>query len=156
QHELHAGRGPGVAFIIGDLPAPGGVAAAQHNQRRDRLSREQEPHDGGLAIAGERRDSSFQEGADRAIVRCGGAGAALPAGRLECEEIDERGLDCRSFACNLPRDAAIFAEPAQLAAELLELLVWQRALEIARALARGRQQRTLMRREGNALAAATG
>src|SRR5207247_1627920 len=41
-------------------------------------------------------------------------------------------------------------------AELLELLMWERALEVARALARGRQQRTLMRREGKALAATVG
>src|SRR5437899_5113413 len=34
--------------------------------------------------------------------------------------------------------------------------MWERALEVARALARGRQQRALMRREGKALAATAG
>ena len=67
----------------------------------------------------------------------------------------------RGWSVHVPRDVQerilkVERATAELPAKLLELLVRQRALEIALALAGRRQQRARMRREGDAVTPAAG
>src|SRR5262245_41981652 len=117
-----------MTLVIGDLPAPGGVAAGERDDGGDRVVGEREAGEPRLAVAGKVGDGGGHEGADVGMIARRGAGAALPAGSLECEEVVEPGRDRRRLAGDGGADEAIVAEAAQLAAQLLELLVAERLL----------------------------
>src|SRR5262249_10531299 len=98
QEELHARRSARVAFVIGDLPGPGGVTTAQHDDCGDGGTVEAEARDLDFALAGEPSECRLDEGADTGMIARGSPGAALPARGLEREEIAERRWHLRRFA----------------------------------------------------------
>ena len=119
NHELHAGREPRDILAVGDLPAPGGVAARERDAGRDGAAVEHEPVDAGTSVGGERRDCRLHETADRRVVGCGGSGEALPAARLDDQEVLERvgdiGRGVRRHESHRPH----VLEPSALAAQFL-------------------------------------
>src|SRR5262249_29702101 len=132
---------------------PGGVTTAQHDDCGDGGTVEAEARDLDFALAGEPSECRLDEGADTGMIARGSPGAALPARGLEREEIAERRLHLRRFAGDAERGGAVVAEPAQLAAQLLELLVRDRAFDIAGAVGAGHELRSRVAREVGAAAA---
>ena len=138
ERELHARRRARERLVVGDLPEPRRVAAAQRDRRRDRMSVVNEPVDARIALGGERGDGLAHERFGRRMRARRAAGAAFPAGGFERHEVGERDGGGRAARRHVHERARIL-EPAALAAQLLELLV-RDVIEIAFALAR-RQQR---------------
>ena len=153
QTSCTPGEERAMRLVVGDLPAPGGVAARKRHGGGDGGAVEEQPVDPRLPVGGERHDSALHEMLDRGVVDDRGAGEALPAARLQHQEILQRGLD----AARIPRGGEgqrrDVLEPPALAAQLLSLVAGDRALEISFALCAGREQRAFMAAESCASAA---
>ncbi len=77
--ELHAGREAGDAFVVGDLPEPGGVAGGERDRGGDSALAEHHAVDPRLAARRQRADRGFDEAPHRRIV--GGRAARRPSSR---------------------------------------------------------------------------
>ena len=144
-------------FVVGDLPAPGGVAGAQRHDRGDGAAVERQPRDRCLAFGGERGDGLDARSSGRrrcASPRCrrGPSSRRLPApGSRAARRVSAAGsavvVDVRLPAVG---------KPLALPAQLLALLVRDRVVEIAGAVAVRRQHRAAVQREVLAAAVAMG
>ena len=142
--EHHTGREPGERFIVGDLPEPGAVAAAQNDRGGDRAPIEQDAVDRDLSFRGKPHRRRADEAAKLLVAGRGGAGFAFPAARLDGEEILDRRGDARRLRGRRKQHGADIGEAPADAAQLLMPARSQRPFDIVRALAARRQQRPLV------------
>ena len=138
----YAGRSAGMLLVIGDFPAPGRIAAAQHDERRDGATGEHEPRGSRPCLRGQapaRQLPGRRGSRAHAPPRC----RRVPSSRPVPVARKSASAALIAAGSRAMSQATAPSSPSRrrLPAKLLELLARERTLDVVGALASRREQR---------------
>ena len=122
ERELHAGRSARDLLLVGDLPEPGGRAAAQRDGRGERPAMLHQPVDARMAIGRERSMASCMNARRSACWPAAVPARPFQPPRFERQVVAERARHLVGRLRRKHLELALVEQPAALAAQFLQLL----------------------------------